>query len=47
MEIKHTHPLYSSDEQRSDKLKETVAVCLATVAQVRGKSAKPRNLRVA
>ena len=47
MEIKHTHPLYSSDEQRSDKLKETVAVCLAAVAQVRGKSAKPRNLRVA
>ena len=47
MEIKHTHPQYTTEAQRLDKLKETRVVCLAAVAQVRGKSAKPRTLRIA
>ena len=44
MEVKHTHPKYDTDSQRLDRLKETRAVCLAAIAQLRGKSGA-RTLR--
>ena len=40
MEIKHTHPQYTTDDQRLDKLKDTRAVCLAAIGRLRAKPAK-------
>ena len=40
MEIKHTHPKYTTDDQRMEKLKDTRAVCLAAIGQLRAKPAK-------
>lgn len=48
MEIKHTHPKYTTDEQRKEKLKDTRAVCLAAIGRLRAKPAKQsQTVRVA
>ena len=40
MEIKHTHPQYTTDDQRIEKLKDTRAVCLAAIGRLRAKPDK-------
>lgn len=40
MEIKHTHPQYTTEEQRMDKLQQTRAVCLAAIGRLRAKPDK-------
>ena len=48
MEITHTHPHYTTDDQRMDKLKETRAVCLAAIGRLRTKPAKrAQTVRIA
>lgn len=48
MEIKHTHPQYTSEDQRTDKLQETRAVCLAAIGRLRAKPDKrAKAVRVA
>ena len=45
MEIKHTHPQYTTDDRRKEKLKDTCAVCLAAIGRLRAKPS--RNVRPA
>lgn len=47
MEVKHTHPQYTSPEQRLAKLKELHAISLAAVGKVRGKIPDEKMLRSA
>ena len=48
MEIKHTHPQYTTEEQRMDKLQETRNLCLAAIGRLRAKPDKrAKAVRVA